>query len=171
MDAKQAHRLVAQQFPQWKHLAARPVALGGHDNRTFHLGDDRLLRFPSAQEYAAQVHKEQFWLPKLRPLLPLPIPEPLGLGQPTEEYPWEWSIYCYLEGEAAASVEMYDSQEIATTLGGFLSALQNIDPKGGPAPGLHNFYRGGLLSTYDAETRQALKLLRHRMDIASLTRV
>src|SRR5260364_247332 len=57
------------------------------------------------------------------------------------------------------------------TLGGFLSALQNIDPKGGPAPGLHNFYRGGLLSTYDAETRQALKLLRHRMDIASLTRV
>src|SRR5260364_179013 len=33
MDAKQAHRLVAQQFPQWKHLAARPVALGGHDNR------------------------------------------------------------------------------------------------------------------------------------------
>ena len=32
------HRLVAVQFPQWKNLSVRPVALSGWDNRTFHLG-------------------------------------------------------------------------------------------------------------------------------------
>ncbi len=165
IDARQAHRLVVQQFPQWKHLPVRPVTLGGHDNKTFHLGDDMLLRFPSAQEYAAQVHKEQFWLPKLRPLLPLPIPEPLGLGQPTEAYPWEWSIYRWLEGEPAASVPIHDQRGLAETLGHFLGALHAIDPQGGPKSGAHNFYRGGALSTYATETHQALNFLKHQIDI------
>lgn len=171
MDIKQAHCLVAQQFPQWKHLAIRPVTLGGHDNRTFHLGDKLLLRFPSAQEYAAQVYKEQCWLPKLRPLLPLPIPEPIGLGQPTEQYPWQWSIYRWLEGQTAASVQIHDQRGLAATLGCFLGALHTIDPQGGPEPGPHNFYRGGALSTYAAETHQALDFLKHQIDIRSARKI
>ena len=39
-----------------------------------------LARFPSARGYAAQVDKEQYWLPKLAPFLPLPIPVPLAIG-------------------------------------------------------------------------------------------
>ncbi len=173
IDEGLAHRLVAEQFPQWAHLSVRPVTLGGHDNRTYHLGKDKLLRFPSAKEYAAQVEKEQFWLPKLQPLLPLPIPEPIGLGRPAYNYPYKWSIYRWLEGNTAASVQIPDADkgQLAKTLGQFLSALQNIDPKEGPTPGPHNFYRGGSLSNYDAETHRALRILKNKIDIESAAKV
>lgn len=171
INERLAHRLVTKQFPQWARLPVRPVTLGGWDNRTFHLGDDMLLRFPSAEEYAVQVEKEQFWLPKLQSSLPLPIPEPIGLGKPAYNYPWKWSIYRWLEGDTAASVQISDKRQLATTLGQFLRALQKIDLKGGTTPGPHNFYRGGPLSTYDAETRRALSILRHKIDTKSATKV
>ena len=71
IDTALVSRLVATQFPRWKDLAVRPVASGGWDNRTFHLGDHMLVRLPSAAAYASQVEKEHRWLPRLAPLLPL----------------------------------------------------------------------------------------------------
>ena len=59
IDDTLVRRLMATQFPQWKDLPIRPVALGGWDNRTFHLGDHLLVRMPSAAPYAIQVEKEQ----------------------------------------------------------------------------------------------------------------
>jgi aminoglycoside phosphotransferase (APT) family kinase protein len=59
----------------------------GWDNRTFYLGKQMLVRMPSAAKYAMKVEIEQKWLPKLAPLLPLPIPEPLAMGEPGEGYP------------------------------------------------------------------------------------
>ncbi|WP_367363654.1 hypothetical protein [Wolbachia endosymbiont (group B) of Scrobipalpa ocellatella] len=38
-----------------------------------------LVRMPSAAKYAMQVEKEQKWLPRLAPLLPLSIPKPLAI--------------------------------------------------------------------------------------------
>lgn len=72
------HQLVAAQFPQWADLPIKPVESGGWDNRTFHLGADMTVRLPSAEGYALQVEKEHRWLPRLAPLLPLPIPVPLA---------------------------------------------------------------------------------------------
>lgn len=87
IDAALVSRLIAEQFPKWAGLPVRPVEFGGWDNRTFHLGDSMTVRLPSAASYAAQVEKEQRWLPKLAPLLPLPIPTPLAKGEPTDFYP------------------------------------------------------------------------------------
>uniref|UniRef100_UPI0033412BB1 phosphotransferase n=1 Tax=Wolbachia endosymbiont (group B) of Pilophorus perplexus TaxID=3066160 RepID=UPI0033412BB1 len=47
-----------------------------------------LVRMPSAAKYAMQVEKEQKWLPRLAPLLPLSIPKPLAMGESCEGYPW-----------------------------------------------------------------------------------
>ncbi|MER9210276.1 phosphotransferase, partial [Mesorhizobium sp. M0771] len=74
IDTDLVRRLVNAQFPQWRHLPVSPVTFGGWDNRTFHLGNDMTLRLPSAAPYALQVEKEHRWLPRLAPLLPLPIP-------------------------------------------------------------------------------------------------
>jgi aminoglycoside phosphotransferase (APT) family kinase protein len=79
--------LVAGQFPQWAHLPVKPVETSGWDNRTFHLGEEMMVRLPSAEEYAAQVKKEHHWLPRLAPHLPLPIPVPLAMGIPTGGFP------------------------------------------------------------------------------------
>lgn len=162
-------RLIAAQFPRWAGLAIRPVAFDGWDNRTFHLGADMSVRLPSAEGYAAQVAKEHRWLPQLAPLLPLPIPVPLALGVPGEGYPWQWSVYRWLDGEIASVAAIADLRAFATTLAHFLTALQRIDPTGGPPPGPHNFYRGGPLTVYDAETRQAIAALESRIDTAAAT--
>jgi aminoglycoside phosphotransferase (APT) family kinase protein len=93
IDDALVRRLITTQFPQWKDLPIQPVALGGRDNRTFHLSENMLVRLPSAAGYAGQAEKEQLWLPKLAHLLPLPIPVPLAIGEPAEGYPWKWAIY------------------------------------------------------------------------------
>lgn len=171
-DRRNPHKpLVATQFSQWRDLPVQPVKVGGWDNWTFHLGDQMLVRLPSAEEYAAKVEKEQMWLPRLAPLLPLPIPTPLAMGAPNDSYPWHWSVYRWIEGETAAIAPIANMCDFATSLTKFLSALQHIDPTGGPLPGSHNFYRGGPLMTYDAETRQAITALKGKIDGDAATEV
>src|ERR687894_359133 len=157
-------RLLATQFPQWADLPINPVEVGGWDNRTFQLGAQMTVRLPSAAPYALQVEKEHRWLPKLAPHLPLPIPVPLAKGAPTDDYPWRWSIYRWLEGETASVERIADLRQFATELARFLTVLQRIDAAGGPPPGRHNFFRGGPLTVYDAETRQALAALEGKID-------
>ncbi|RUV58054.1 aminoglycoside phosphotransferase, partial [Mesorhizobium sp. M1A.F.Ca.IN.022.02.1.1] len=164
-------RLVDAQFPEWRHLPVKPVAFGGWDNRTFHLGDTMAVRLPSAAHYALQVEKEHRWLPKLAPLLPLPIPEPLAMGEPAAGYPWHWSVYRWIEGETAKTGHIADLRAFAVSLAEFLVALKRIDPTAGPAPGQHNFYRGGPLAVYDGEARQAIAALEGRIDTQAATAV
>ncbi|MFC8617907.1 aminoglycoside phosphotransferase family protein [Micromonospora purpureochromogenes] len=163
IDVALVRRLVAGQFPHWADLPVRPVAAGGWDNRTFHLGDEMTVRLPSAPGYAAQVAKEQRWLPVLAPQLPLPVPIPLAQGEPAEGYPFAWSVYRWIEGRQARVGRIADLTAFATGLAGFLAALHRIDATSGPAAGEHSAWRGGPLGTYDAETRAAIAALGDRV--------
>lgn len=140
VDAALVRRLVDAQFPHWSELPIRPVANGGWDNRTFRLGEEMAARLPSAAGYAAQVEKEQRWLPRLAPNLPLAIPAPLAMGEPGEGYPWRWSVYRWIEGETASAANIADMPAFAIALAEFLAALQRIDAAGGPAPGRTTFF-------------------------------
>lgn len=163
IDQRLARTLLATQFPQYSHLPVTRVAAGGVDNRTFRLGTDLLVRLPSGDWYAEQVDKEQRWLPVLGPQLPLPIPTPVARGVPGSGYPYPWSIYGWLPGEPAIRERIADLEEFASDLAHFLRVLTGVDPSGGPSPGRHNFFRGGPLRTYDAETRNALTRLGSRI--------
>jgi aminoglycoside phosphotransferase (APT) family kinase protein len=143
----------------------------GWDNRTFRLGDDLVVRLPSASAYAPQVEKEHRWLPILAPQLPLPIPTPIALGQPRLGYPWPWSVYGWLPGKAPGPRQVAGSHRLARSLGLFLAALQRVDPAGGPPPGPDNFHRGGSLQVYDSETRLAIARLAARIDAKAATRL
>ncbi|MBS0636434.1 MAG: aminoglycoside phosphotransferase family protein [Verrucomicrobia bacterium] len=171
IDDKLAYRLVARQFPQWKHLPIESVARNGWDNKTFHLGKEFLIRMPTRKEYAAQVEKEQMWLPFLGPLLPFAIPEPVAMGIPGDSYPWKWSVYRWIEGETATEGHITDLNNLAKDLAGFLLALQSIDTTGGPIAGAHSFWRGGPLLTYDDETRKAIALLKGKIDTDAATKL
>lgn len=171
IDAALVRQLIAGQFPDWADLPVTPVLPGGWDNRTFRLGAGLAVRLPSAEGYAPQVEKEQRWLPELAPQLPLPIPLPLALGAPAHGYPWPWSVSRWLPGESAATGRIGDLARLAAELGQFLTALQRLGAAAGPPPGPHNFFRGGPLTTYDAETRQAIATLRGEIDAAAATEV
>jgi len=168
IDASLVRRLVAAQFPQWAGLLITPAVPQGWDNRTFRLGADLSVRLPSAAGYVPQVEKERHYAPRLAPL---PIPAPLAQGAPGEGYPFPWSVYRWLPGETAATTRIDDLSAFATTLAHFLAALQRIDPAGGPPPGPHNFFRGGPVATYDADTRRAIEALRGEIDAAAATAV
>ncbi len=171
IDASLVRQLVAAQFPHWADLPITPAVPQGWDNRTFRLGADLSVRVPSAAGYVPQVEKEHRYLPRLAPLLPLPIPVPLAQGAPGAGYPFPWSVYRWLPGETAATARIDDPSAFATTLAQFLAALQRIDPAGGPPPGPHNFFRGGPVATYDADTRRAIAALRGEIDAAAATAV
>ena len=171
IDDTLVHRLLINQFPQWADFPIQPVLPGGWDNRTFRLGESMVVRQPRAADYAGQVEKEQRWLPRLAPLLPFAIPAPLAIGEPAHGYPWRWSIYRWIEGDSAAIGRIADARDFATDLAKFLIALQRIDATGGPQPGAHNFYRGGPLTNYGAETRKAIAALNGKIDVVAAAEV
>lgn len=159
IDEALARALVAAQFPQWADLAIAPVAVNGWDNKTFRLGEAHLLRMPRHEAYAAQVEKEQRWLPLLAGRLPTPIPQPVGRGAPGKGYPLPWSVYRWIDGAPLAEAGPVDDMQLASDLASFLGALQAIAADEGPAAGAHNFFRGGPLATYDGQTREAISRL------------
>jgi aminoglycoside phosphotransferase (APT) family kinase protein len=171
IDDTLVRRLVRSQFPEWSALPLLPVEPGGWDNRSFRLGEHLVVRLPTAEDYAAQVEKEHRWLPRLARSLPLEIPVPLAMGKPADEYPWEWSVYRWIDGDSAAPERITDPLGFARSLAQFLIALQRIDATEGPHPGRHNFYRGGSLKTYDAQTKQAIAILKGKVDAGVVTEV
>lgn len=151
--------LIREQFPQWSNLPIRPVAKSGHDNRTFHLGEEMAVRLPSGEDYAAQAEKEIRWLPLLAGNISVPITRPIAKGEPSAAFPYCWSVNQYLEGETAGPENVPDLEAFARELAAFLQELQAVNIKGAPGPGKHNFYRGAHIQVYDQEVQQAISQL------------
>lgn len=162
-------RLLAAQFPQWADLPIEPVPSAGTDNALYRLGNNLVVRLPRIHWAAAQVDKEQCWLPRLAPHLPLAIPVPLAKGAPGAGYPWHWSVYQWFEGEDAILDRLADPSQAARQLAAFITALQQIDPADGPPAGVHNSSRGVPLARRDAQTRIAIAALDGALDAAATT--
>ncbi len=163
-------RLIAEQFPDWKALPLRPVESAGTDNTIYRLGDDMAVRLPRRPEAAEQALKEWRWLPALAPHLPLAVPVPLARGTPTQGYPYRWSVCRWLDGRNAVDGPVLDPSGAAIALAGFVTALQRVDAKDGPAPGAHNFFRGVPLESRDAQTRDAIGRLHGIVDTEAAAR-
>ncbi|WP_330455918.1 aminoglycoside phosphotransferase family protein [Streptomyces sp. NBC_00820] len=159
-------RLIAGQFPAWASLPVRRLASSGTENAMFRLGPDLVVRLPRYPGAVADVTHEQRWLPRLGPRLPLATPEPVGLGEPGEGFPWPWSVYRWLDGGNPVAGSVGRPERLARELGAFVAALRRIDAGDGPPA-----HRGVPLATRDAPTRAALAELGGRIDTASVTRL
>ena len=83
-----ARKLIDEQFPEFASLLITSVEKQGHDNRTYRLGNDMLIRMPTAESYALKVPKEQELLPKIAPYLKVSIPVPIKMGSACKDYPF-----------------------------------------------------------------------------------
>ena len=169
-DEDLVRRLLAAQFPQWKELPVRRVSSSGTDNALYRLGHEMLVRLPRIDWAIEQVKKEHAWLPRLAPHLPLEIPVPLEMGEPGEGYPWNWSVYRWLEGENRTRDDPSDPQQTAIDLAEFLQALESIDTAGGPSA-VENGSRGAPLAARDEATRAAIEALRGTIDVDAVTQI
>jgi aminoglycoside phosphotransferase (APT) family kinase protein len=132
IDEALVRRLIREQHPEWAGLPIAEVCAYGTDNVIYRLGDDMVVRLPRLPRAAEMVDKEQRWLPRLAPLLPLAIPVPLAKGAPDDAFPYPWSVCRWLDGESFADQPDVDLCDVAVGLGRFLDALQRIDTTAGP---------------------------------------
>jgi len=136
-------------------LADRPVRLGarGWDNQLWRLGDDLAVRLPWATQSAdALLRKEHAWLPALAPSLPLQVPVPQRLGEPSERFPRPWIVTTWVPGTPADRAPATRAAEAADTLAAFLTALHRPAPDGAPT----GRDRGGPLAGHAGWFAQAL---------------
>jgi aminoglycoside phosphotransferase (APT) family kinase protein len=161
-----AKKLISTQFPEYAHLSVSDVEQQGHDNRTYRIGEDMLIRMPTAESYALKVPKEQELLPKLDKHLSIAIPTPIKMGWPSADYPYPFSIYKWLEGRSANHVQLDDGllEGIALQLATFLKELHSISDVNGPGPGQHNWWRGDHVSIYDKGVREQIANLEYIID-------
>lgn len=130
--------LLAAQFPQWADLPVTHVPSAGTDNDMYRLGKRLAVRLPKTTANAGSIVKEQRWLPRLAPHLPLPVPVPVGHGVPGEGFDLPWSVYDWLDGANAYDEPITDLAHAAVELGRFGAAMRRADATGGPPS-----FRGG----------------------------
>jgi aminoglycoside phosphotransferase (APT) family kinase protein len=134
-------------------LASLPLTLGakGWDNQTWRLGDRLAARLPWApqspdvtQNGDALLRREYAWVPGLAPRLPLPVPVPQRLGEPSGRFPHPWLVTTWVPGEPADRAPVTRGEQAADVLAAFLRALHvpapneapaGRDPRGGPLMG------------------------------------
>ncbi|MYX20288.1 aminoglycoside phosphotransferase, partial [Streptomyces sp. SID8380] len=79
--------LVRERFP---HLAELPIRLGarGWDYQVWRLGEELALRVPWATRRADEALRDELaWVPALAGRLPLPVPRPQAIGEPSARFP------------------------------------------------------------------------------------
>ena len=141
VDESLVRRLLEVQFPQWAALDLSLVSPSGTDHTIYRLGKQLLVRMPIAAHAAHQAIREARSVPFLAPQVPLELPVPVGLGQPGDGYPWNWSIVSWIDGSHANRHNLA-VPGAAVDLARFIRALHACDPTEGLEPGESTALRG-----------------------------
>lgn len=129
IDAALVHRLIRAQHPDLAARLPRPAG-GGWDNEIYRLGEDLAIRLPRRAAAAPLLAKEQRWLAYLAPRLPIAIPVPVRIGEPTADFPWSWSVVPWFTGrspDVSASARLPPA-----LLGDFMRSLHQPAPSDAP---------------------------------------
>ena len=101
----------------------------GWDNSVWVVDERYAFRFPQRAVAIPGLEREIAVLPKLAPLLPLPVPRPAFVGKPADGYPWPFFGAELIPGVEAGMAELDDDArlQIALELAGFLRALHAVE--------------------------------------------
>jgi aminoglycoside phosphotransferase (APT) family kinase protein len=128
--------LVTEQFPELD--ASSPRLLGeGWDNSVWVIEERWAFRFPRRQIAIPGVERELAFSARLAGLLPVPIPVPTFVGQPSDRYAWPFFGAPLLHGRESAEAGLADEDrvEFGRALGRFLQVLHSpstrsqVDPE------------------------------------------
>jgi aminoglycoside phosphotransferase (APT) family kinase protein len=124
VDAGLVRALLGEQFPELDASSARLLA-EGWDNAVWVVEERWAFRFPRREIAVPLVGRELAVLPRLAPLLPVPIPAPELVGEASELFPRPFFGALLLPGGELADAELSDDarDELGVRLGEFLRAL------------------------------------------------
>jgi len=91
--------LLTAQLPEHADLPLRRQRDAGTVNAIYRLGDDLVVRLPLTPRWHSW-HVEADWLRFFASpgRLPVAVPEPVLLGEPTDDYPHRWGVLRWIEG-------------------------------------------------------------------------
>jgi aminoglycoside phosphotransferase (APT) family kinase protein len=124
IDEELVRLLVAEQFPELDTSSPRPLG-EGWDNSVWIIEDRWAFRFPRRQIAIPGIERELVFSPRLAALLPVPIPVPTFVGQPSDRYAWPFFGAPLLHGKECADAGLADEDrvEFGRALGRFLRVL------------------------------------------------
>ena len=123
LDEAGVRALLAAQLPGLSLDGLTPLA-SGWDNALWVTGEGIAVRLPRREIARRGVEREIAVLPRLAPLVPLPIPVPEWIGQPSAMFPWPFFAARLLPGREIADVELGGRRSVlGAGLGAFLRAL------------------------------------------------
>ena len=136
IDQPLVRALLAEQFPELDAASARLLG-EGWDNSVWMVEERWAFRFPRREIAIPRVRRELDVLPRLAPLLPVPIPVPRFVGMPSDRFPWPFFGASFIPGRepADAALTPDDRAELGTALGRFLRVLHapqmhaSVDPE------------------------------------------
>ena len=169
IDNALVDRLLAKQMPQWATLSRRLVEPLGSDNVMIRLGDTLAMRLPRTHQASAALNKEQQFLPRLAPHLPLEIPAPLAFGEPDSSYPCSWSVCPWFVGRNPEPGEA--GIALAGDLAAFVRTLHGIDTFGLKSKGPLHSYRAASIRLRDEITRKSIEECEGLIDRKQLAKI
>jgi aminoglycoside phosphotransferase (APT) family kinase protein len=124
VDEALARRLIGGQFPQ---VELDPLVLLGEgwDNTVWLAGGEWVFRFPRRELAIAGFERELATLPALAPRLPLPVPDPVWRGRPTDEFRWPWFGARQVPGVEPLGLGEEARRALARPLARFLRVLHS----------------------------------------------
>jgi aminoglycoside phosphotransferase (APT) family kinase protein len=172
MDTARVRALLRAQFPEWVELPLVELPAEGTDHTLYRIGDDLVARMPIRPFAGAPLQKQQAgreakWVPYLAPHVPLELPTPVALGEPTDDYPWHWSIVTWIQGERTDR-ENTDMERALDDLATFIRALHVIDTTDAPKANSVNWGRGQSLRPGADRIRDAIDRVSDRYDTAPM---
>ncbi|MFC1745961.1 phosphotransferase [Candidatus Riflebacteria bacterium] len=123
----QAHSLIEKQFPQLLPINLEPLG-DGWDNTAFYVNKAFVFRFPRRHMAVKWLENENLILPKIYNKVTLPIPLPLFIGKPCNNFPCPFSGYAIIPGITACRAGLSKKKriELAATIAEFLKSLHSI---------------------------------------------
>lgn len=127
VDEELVRRLLAR-FPELEVRSLRRLA-EGWDNSVWVVDERYAFRFPLRAIAIPGFERELEVLPRLAPLLPLPVPLPVFVGEPVADYPWPFFGCKLLPGAEAGEAALDDDARLAVglELARFLRTLHALD--------------------------------------------
>lgn len=125
LDEDLVHGLLREQRPDLADLPLRYLGRGW-DNEMWRLGEESALRIPRTERAPELLRIEHRHVPELAPRLPLPVPTPLFLGEPSALFPQPWSVVAWVAGEPADQAEIKNAESTAA-FADFLRALHGAE--------------------------------------------
>ncbi len=139
-DEDLVRTLLQEQHPDLAHLELKEVP-GGWGNQMWRLGDELAVRIPRFDHAPEALRREHRWIPELAARLPLPVPTPVRLSEPSDRFPRTWTITTWVAGEPADHAPITDPAA-ADVLAGFLQALHTEAPPDAPVSDRSDVPRG-----------------------------